>query len=194
MSNLKDHRCQREHMAAKRAHVPPDGTQYRACCASSRDSAPSIVWIRACRLRWCGCDRGTRAWPVLGEEARNQWRGWNVVLVIAHGLFSRGRRRQDCMYAGRTSHGRTVDRRAWSAMEGAEGRCWEGSGTRLCAWTGNYHGEHDTVSVAHVKAVLLCCVAAPHPEEEEVVQGGVSTCTESCLREGQWWRRPEKRA
>ena len=33
-------------------------------------------------------------------------------------------------------------------MEGAEGRCWEGSGTRLCAWTGKYLGEHDNVSVA----------------------------------------------
>ena len=143
-----EHGCQRERMAAKRVHVPPDGTKYRACGASSRDSAPSIMWIRACRLRCCGCDRGTRAWPVLGEEARNQWRGWNVVLVIAHGVFSRGRRWQDCMYAGRTSHGRTVDRRAWSAMEGAEGICWEGSGTHLCAWTGKYLGEHDNVSVA----------------------------------------------
>ena len=74
-------------------------------------------------------------------------------------------------------------------MEGAEGICWEGSGTRLCAWTGKYLGEHDTVSVARIEAVLLCCVAPPRPEEEEekeeeVVQGGVSTCTESCLREG----------
>ena len=49
-------------------------------------------------------------------------------------------------------------------MEGAERRGWEGSGTRLCAWTGRYLGEHDTVSVAHVEAVLLCCVAPPRPE------------------------------
>ena len=38
------------------------------------------------------------------------------------------------------------------------------TGTRLCAWTGRYPDEHDTVSVAHVEAGLLCCVAPPRPE------------------------------